>query len=727
MVRSLRSGRIPHQSSGREEGGGEGSAHPSAKRVRRGSNNRGAQQNDTSTSSNNNQRQSVRCAKCDKSLPSDADHIKIHPCKHALCTVCAYRSQIDRGSKPHQCPVPSCNCYSTKSEYCYGHPANNNDNEMIDNVIIGDSEFVKNNLPLEYLKQRHANEIREDKQHEAIVLHCSKAKLDGDGYLVVQSVTSTLVIKKTTKDDVAILNNNQALIEIQNFFGFLHYPIVRTSNTDETHPPVLSPRELLEMRCQRRRILDCALYALSTGIIEFDATRFLNPDSSDYQKHFMAAAITSDILIRNLNNKPGYFQLMFGELLVRQQITKEFKDLCSILNLAPSRKYILKSRARDVLEQLNDGLKLNPRDFVILLFDNIGFKILGRQASYDQWIVINIVVVTEDELRAVGFYRDDDESDTATISREQSVDWTEEVNNVSTELEINALADSIIGITDHDFDRLSESVLEGIKFAIDNKVHLSLDTGTNQQSPIPLPRFERIINEETRVEMDARKDGKQPAAPPQQQQQQQQQRVQSESHSVVLPRDYIPSDVTNELVALKLMRNSERIGQRGSVSLFLTAVKFALPLFALTHKSDYVFLCQDLLKFYHCASPAQRKLYESFIFTQTTKHGKSIFHDAFVEVRCVKGLRTELGKVSRKGMEVAMEAAAASIPGNEGRDTSSTNLRGTTQVQSSASRSCTWLSSTNPACPFFKVAGCCCCCCCCCFHRNVVELLAVLA
>ena len=152
------------------------------------------------------------------------------------------------------------------------------------------------------------------------------------------------------------------------------------------------------------------------------------------------------------------------------------------------------------------------------------------------------------------------------------------------------------------------------------------------------------------------------------------------------------------------MRNSERIGQRGSVSLFLTAVKFALPLFALTHKSDYVFLCQDLLKFYHCASPAQRKLYESFIFTQTTKHGKSIFHDAFVEVRCVKGLRTELGKVSRKGMEVAMEAAAASIPGNEGRDTSSTNLRGTTQVQSSASRSCTWLSSTNPACPFFKVA-----------------------
>ena len=588
MVRSLRSGRIPHQSSGREEGGGEGAAHPSAKRVRRGSNNRGAQQNDTSTSSNNNQRQSVRCAKCDKSLPSDADHIKIHPCKHALCTVCAYRSQIDRGSKPHQCPVPSCNCYSSKSEYCYGHPTNNNDNEMIDNVIIGDSEFVKNNLPLEYLKQRHANEIREDKQHEAIVLHCSKAKLDGDGYLVVQSVTSTLVIKKTTKDDVAILNNNQALIEIQNFFGFLHYPIVRTSNTDETHPPVLSPRELLEMRCQRRRILDCALYALSTGIIEFDATRFLNPDSSDHQKHFMAATITSDILIRNLNNKPGYFQLMFGELLVRQQITKEFKDLCSILNLAPSRKYILKSRARDVLEQLNDGLKLNPRDFVILLFDNIGFKILGRQASYDQWIVINIVVVTEDELRAVGFYRDDDESDTATISREQSVDWTEEVNNVSTELEINALADSIIGITDHDFDRLSESVLEGIKFAIDNKVHLSLDTGTNQQSPIPLPRFERIINEETRVEMDARKDGKQPAAPPQQQQQQQQ-RVQSESRSVVLPRDYIPSDVTNELVALKLMRNSERIGQRGSVSLFLTAVKFALPLFALTHKSDYVF------------------------------------------------------------------------------------------------------------------------------------------
>ena len=70
--------------------------------------------------------------------------------------------------------------------------------------------------------------------------------------------------------------------------------------------------------------------------------------------------------------------------------------------------------------------------------------------------MINILIVTEDELRAVGFYRGDDESDTVTISREQSVDWTEEVNNVSTELEMNVLADSIIGITDHDFDRLSE-------------------------------------------------------------------------------------------------------------------------------------------------------------------------------------------------------------------------------------------------------------------------------
>ena len=49
---------------------------------------------------------------------------------------------------------------------------------------------------------------------------------------------------------------------------------------------------------------------------------------------------------------------------------------------------------------------------------------------------------------------------------------------------------------------------------------------------------------------------------------------------------------------MKLMRNSERLGIRGCVDTFLTAIRLILPLFAVTHKTDYVYLCQDLLKWY---------------------------------------------------------------------------------------------------------------------------------
>jgi len=67
---------------------------------------------------------------------------------------------------------------------------------------------------------------------------------------------------------------------------------------------------------------------------------------------------------------------MFGELLAKQQASRDFRDMCSALNLAPSRKYTLHARAKTVLNQLQNGIDLGARDLVLLFFDNIGFKVL---------------------------------------------------------------------------------------------------------------------------------------------------------------------------------------------------------------------------------------------------------------------------------------------------------------------------------------------------------------
>ena len=84
-----------------------------------------------------------------------------------------------------------------------------------------------------------------------------------------------------------------------------------------------------------------------------------------------------------------------------------------------------------MIDQYKKGLVIKPRDLVIIYFDNVGYKILGRQASYDQWIAIVIVVVTEAQLKSVGFYQNTDDL-AQRISREPSASWADLTSRLET-------------------------------------------------------------------------------------------------------------------------------------------------------------------------------------------------------------------------------------------------------------------------------------------------------
>lgn len=153
---------------------------------------------------------------------------------------------------------------------------------------------------------------------------------------------------------------------------------------------------------------------------------------------------------------------------------------------------------------------------------------------------------------------------------------------------------------------------------------------------------------------------------------------------------------------LKLMRNSEKLGSRGCVSTFLSAIRLIMPLFAVTHKSDYMYLCQDLLKWYYCASPAQRKIYKEFMFTQLTSNHTPIFHDTFVELS-VMDTRSHLGKVHRKGMDLAMEMVAAEVPLSNGGNTAAHSLHNNDATSKSSRGHTHDEISTKDSCPYYKV------------------------
>lgn len=124
----------------------------------------------------------------------------------------------------------------------------------------------------------------------------------------------------------------------------------------------------------------------------------------------------------------------------------------------------------------------------------------------------------------------------------------------------------------------------------------------------------------------------------------------------------------------KVMKMSERIGDRGSVSLFMSCVRLMMPLFSVTHKTDYMRLCCNLLLWWHCASPVEQRLFEDYIFTQLNANGNPIFSDLLMEMS-VMHIRQILGKVYRVGMELAMEHATDAIPKRSSKDLSSNTLR----------------------------------------------------
>jgi len=109
------------------------------------------------------------------------------------------------------------------------------------------------------------------------------------------------------------------------------------------------------------------------------------------------------------------------------------------------------------------------------------------------------------------------------------------------------------------------------------------------------------------------------------------------------------------------MTMSAKIGKRGSVELFMTAIRFALTIWTTTHATDYCRLACDLLVFMECASPATKALYANEMFTRMTSTGKPQFTDLSME-KSVGHVRGQLGKKDRRGMEKKFEHVCEEIP-----------------------------------------------------------------
>ena len=146
--------------------------------------------------------------------------------------------------------------------------------------------------------------------------------------------------------------------------------------------------------------------------------------------------------------------------------------------------------------------------------------------------------------------------------------------------------------------------------------------------------------------------------------------------------------LTCYLELTKLMGMSVRVGLHGNTEIFIATLRMALPLFVMTHKTEYVRLISDFLTWWECASPAMHVIYETFILTQIGPTGFPKFSDLFVENKNKK-YRHECGKLVKVELDVDLEKSTF----NQAERAGTSNI--IQELQTGTDRDTQWCSATH--------------------------------
>jgi hypothetical protein len=111
-----------------------------------------------------------------------------------------------------------------------------------------------------------------------------------------------------------------------------------------------------------------------------------------------------------------------------------------------------------------------------------------------------------------------------------------------------------------------------------------------------------------------------------------------------------------------MIRDSEKAGTHGDFDMFLTSMRFSLPLFTISHATNYCHIVCDFLEWNELASEAEKVLFKNFYYTKLSPNGKPIWVDRGVEWT-VRHIRTFLGhRVRPRNHDQVVERVVSEIP-----------------------------------------------------------------
>ena len=435
----------------------------------------------------NTRQSTISCAECEEDIPRDAKYAELSPCGCVVCLVCLLDLHAKRGVS-----LLSCCEQQVTSHQIYNNRLIDGDSVIyeLEKKTI-DDVTIKKNHPLVHLKKEKLDILKntplEDSAQISVLYFASLMKKPD-----TTKVSATFSV--TTLSQVG---SNKVSLEdcdgLCRFFAIVKTIIIPSSITPRIDIPTMMPRRLFDYGVNNFTPLMALLYGLATGQPTRALDKISNPEMyQDYQSQYLAIIAAADMILRCTTQYPNHFQLMLGAQLEMQKVSTKFRDMLTAFRIASSFKTSYKHICQEIVARLMKGVSVGPYDWPFCNGDNVGFKKLGDEASYEQFTAFQDIIVRQQRLEEIGIHVTNDRS--TQLSREPEHNWTTLVDTaMGAEIGEDELAEEIGTVNNSDVDTLTHSVMEGIQVAIDLHVGGMIKAGQY------VPRVGYIINHDTRL------------------------------------------------------------------------------------------------------------------------------------------------------------------------------------------------------------------------------------
>jgi len=258
-----------------------------------------------------------------------------------------------------------------------------------------------------------------------------------------------------------MLNDFQKMI-IEAIFIKLHTVLLNNDVIDLALCPVrqqnyhAGPAFLSKVAMEDTTFLRRAFTSLCCG----ERLEDLRFDTSDFIKRKNMTYTVTDIACFLNSKRPRLFQEAMMEVLKICNVPDKATEYLKLFGICGNRQCsLIKDVAKAQNKIKNKGMyskvRKNKWGLFILVYDNIGFRVRGAQAGYDQFVLVHIIAIPEKRVKEVGFYATSAE---ARLSRTRK-EW-KDIRSRYTAKDLMA--------NEGDYENLSTRALDIIEWILEN-------------------------------------------------------------------------------------------------------------------------------------------------------------------------------------------------------------------------------------------------------------------